>query len=69
MGKLIDVVDLKEGKFFKQPTFVVQDVVPVDDVSKSILEHARFNYTFSSLTPINTGPHGGRCLLLFQYTG
>ncbi|MDX2108553.1 MAG: hypothetical protein SFY67_19320 [Candidatus Melainabacteria bacterium] len=69
MGKLIDVVDLKEGKFFKQPTFVVQDVVPVDDVSKSIIEHARFNYTFSSLTPINSGPHGGRILMLFQYTG
>ncbi len=69
MGRLIDVVDVKEGKFFRQPTFVVQDVVPVDDVSKSIIEHARFNYTFSSLTPINNGPHAGRILLLYQYTG
>jgi len=69
MPKLSDVVDLKTGKYIQKPLLVIQDVMPVDDVSKSILEHMRYQYQMISLTPIDTGPHGGRILLLYQYVG
>ena len=69
MGKLKDVVDDKTGKFIKTPPLVVQEIVPADDVAKSILEHLRYRYQMVSLTPLNTGPHGGRLLLLYNYTG
>lgn len=67
MPKLSDVIDLKTGKYIKKPMLIIQDVTPVDDVSNSILEHMRYQYQMISLTPIDTGPHGGRILLLFQY--
>lgn len=69
MSKLKDVVDDKTGKFIKQPPMVIQDIVPADDVAKSISEHMRYRYQMTSITPLNTGPHGGRLLLLYQYTG
>ncbi len=69
MSRLKDVVDDKTGKFIKTPPPVLQDIVPADDVSKSILEHLRYRYQFSSITPLNTGPHGGRLLLLYHYAG
>lgn len=69
MGKLKDIVDLQTGKFIKSPLMVIQDIVPADDVSKSILEHMKYRYQFSSITPCTVGPHGGRMLLLYSYTG
>lgn len=69
MGKLTDVVDLKTGQFFKSPIMVVQDIVPADDVSKSILEHLKYRYQMVSMLPLTVGPHGGRILLLYNYTG
>jgi len=65
MPQLKDLADLKTNKFFKTPT----EIVPADDVSKSILEHMKFRYTLQSITPLAVGPHGGRLLLLFIYTG
>lgn len=69
MPQLKDLADLKTNKFFKTPTAIVQEIVPADDVSKSILEHMKFRYTLQSMTPLAVGPHGGRLLLLFIYTG
>ena len=69
MPRLNDIVDQKTGKYIKSPTYVVQDIVPADDVSKSVLEHLRYRYQLSSITPLNTGPHGGRLLLLYHYMG
>lgn len=69
MSKLKDVVDDKTGKFIKQPPLVIQDIIPADDVAKSINEHMRYRYQMTSITPLNTGPHGGRLLLLYQYAG
>lgn len=69
MSKLKDLVDEKLMKFIKSPTFVVQEIVPADDVSKSILEHQKYRYQLSSLTPLAVGPHGGRILLLYTYQG
>ncbi len=67
--QLKDLADLQTGKFFRSPTVVVQQIVPADDVAKVILEHLRFNYQISSITPLAVGPHGGRLLMLFSYTG
>lgn len=69
MGKLKDIVDDKTGKFIKSPIAVVQDIVPADDVSKSILEHLKYRYQMVSITSLTVGPHGGRILLLYNYTG
>lgn len=69
MSKLKDLVDDKLQKFFATPTFVVQDIVPADDVSKSIIEHNKYRYQLASLTPLAVGPHGGRVLLIYTYTG
>lgn len=69
MPKLTDFVDEKTGKFFKSPVAVVQDIVPADDVSKSILEHLKYRYQMVSITSLTVGPHGGRILLLYNYTG
>ncbi|MBX9668884.1 MAG: hypothetical protein K2X93_14765 [Candidatus Obscuribacterales bacterium] len=69
MGKLKDLVDDKTGKFIKAPLVVIQDIVPADDVSKSILEHLKYRYQMVSITPLTVGPHGGRMLLIYNYTG
>lgn len=69
MGKLKDIVDDKTGKFIKTPIVVVQDIVPADDVSKSILEHLKYRYQMVNITPLTVGPHGGRLLLIYNYTG
>ncbi len=69
MGKLKDITDDKTGKFIKTPIVVVQDIVPADDVSKSILEHLKYRYQMVSITPLTVGPHGGRILLIYNYTG
>ena len=68
MAKLTDFVDLKTGEYFKKPMLVIQHTVPVDDVADSILEHMRHQYQMIS-TPIGDGPHAGRMLLLYSYTG
>lgn len=67
--QLKDLADMQTGKFFRTPTVVVQTIIPADDVAKTILEHLRFNYQISSITPLTVGPHGGRLLLLFSYAG
>jgi hypothetical protein len=69
MPQLTDLADLKTNKFFKTPTAVVQEICPADDVSKSILDHMKFRYQLHSITPLTVGPHGGRLLLLYSYTG
>jgi hypothetical protein len=69
MGKLTDICDLKTGQFFKTPLPVIQDIVPADDVSKSILEHLKYRYQMVSMLSLTVGPHGGRILLLYNYTG
>ncbi len=69
MGKLYDIVDDKSGKFIKTPLQVIQDIIPADDVSKSILEHLKYRYQMVSITPLTVGPHGGRILLIYNYTG
>jgi hypothetical protein len=69
MSQLKDVVDDKTGKFIKSPPYIVQHIVPADDVAKSILEHMKYRYQFSSITPLTVGPHGGRLLLLYHYSG
>ncbi len=69
MGKLKDLVDDKTGKFIKAPLVVIQDIVPADDVSKSILEHLKYRYQMVSITALTVGPHGGRMLLIYNYTG
>ncbi len=69
MGKLKDLVDDKTGKFIKSPLMVIQEIVPADDVSKSILEHLKYRYQMVSITPLTVGPHGGRLLLIYNYTG
>ena len=63
MGKLRDLVDDKTGKFIKSPIMVVQDIVPADDVSASILMHLKYRYQMVSMLPLTVGPHGGRVLL------
>lgn len=65
MARLKDFID-KQGNFYQQPPPIVQSVDPVDDVADSILEHLRFGYTLTSLTPVGFGPNAGRILLLFQ---
>jgi len=69
MSKLTDIVDDKNGKFIKSPVAVVQDIVPADDVSKSILMHLKYRYQMVSMLSLTVGPHGGRVLLLYNYTG
>jgi hypothetical protein len=65
MAKLKDFMD-PQGNFYEQPPIIVQSVDPVDDVADQILNHMRFGYTLTSLTPINFGPSAGRILMLFQ---
>ncbi len=69
MAKLTDMVDLKTGVFFKNPFPVCQDIVPADDVAKSVLEHLKYRYQMVSMMALTVGPHGGRILLLYNYTG
>ena len=69
MPKLTDLADLKLKKFIKSPTMVVQEICPADDVSSSIIEHSNYRYQLTSLTPLTVGPHGGRLLLIYAYTG
>ena len=47
---------------------IVQIIEPADYVSDQILDHMRYGYQLASMTPINSGPHGGRVLLIFQQT-
>jgi hypothetical protein len=69
MPKLTDVVDDKTGKFIKAPIMVLQDIIPADDVSASILMHLKYRYQMVSMLSLTIGPHGGRVLLLYNYTG
>ncbi len=57
-----------QGEFYEQPPFIVQAIEPADTIADQILEHMRYGYQLTSMTPLNTGPHGGRLLLLFQST-
>jgi hypothetical protein len=65
MARLKDLVNEK-GEFYEEPPIIVQCIEPADYVSEQILEHLRFGYQLTSLTPLNTGPHGGRLLCLFH---
>ena len=65
MARLKDVINEK-GEFYEEPPLIVQLIEPADYVAEAILEHLRFGYQLTSMTPINTGPHGGRLLLLFH---
>jgi hypothetical protein len=69
MPKLTDVADTKLKKFIKSPPMVVQEICPADDVSSSIIEHSNYRYQLTSMTALTVGPHGGRMLLLYAYTG
>jgi hypothetical protein len=63
--RLKDYMDAK-GNFYEQPPLIVQSVDPVDDVAEQILNHMRYGYSLTSLTPINSGNQAGRILMLFQ---
>jgi hypothetical protein len=67
MPKLKDFMNEK-GEFYEQPPMIVQIIEPADYVSDQILDHMRYGYQLASMTPINSGPHGGRVLLIFQQT-
>lgn len=65
MARLKDIVNEK-GEFYDNVRpFVIQSIEPADTVSEAIIEHLRFGYQLSSMTPLSAGPHGGRMLLLF----
>ncbi|HEY9685276.1 MAG TPA: hypothetical protein V6C86_27120 [Oculatellaceae cyanobacterium] len=65
MAKLKDLIDAK-GEFYEEPPPIIQLIEPADYIAEAILEHLRYGYQVTSMTPLNTGPHGGRLLLLFQ---
>ena len=65
MAKLKDLLDAK-GNFYEEPPMIIQLIEPADYIAEAILEHLRYGYQVTSMTPLNTGPHGGRLLLLFQ---
>jgi hypothetical protein len=65
MAKLKDFMDEK-GNFYEHPPFIVQVIEPADYVADQILEHMKYGYQLSSMTPLNFGPHAGRLLLLFH---
>ncbi len=69
MAKLKDIIDPVTKEFVEQPPYIIQLIEPADYVAEAILEHMKYGYQMTSLTPLNTGPHGGRLLLLFHYTG
>jgi hypothetical protein len=64
MPKLKDFMDEK-GNFYEHPPMLVQIIEPMDYVSDQILEHKKYGYQLQSMTPIASGSHSGRMLLLF----
>jgi hypothetical protein len=68
MAKLKDIIN-ERGEFYElPPPFIIQLIEPADYVAEQILEHLKYGYHLTSLTALNTGPHGGRLLLLFHRT-
>lgn len=68
MARLKDLLD-KQGNFYEEPPLLIQTIEPADYIAETILEHMRYGYQMTSMTPLNTGPHGGRLLVLFQKIG
>ncbi len=65
MARLKDIMN-ERGEFYEEPPFIIQCIEPADYVSEQILEHLKYGYQMTSMTALNTGPHGGRLLLLFH---
>lgn len=68
MARLKDIINEK-GEFWEEPPPIIQCIEPADYIAEQILEHLRFGYQLTSMTPLNTGPHGGRLLMLFHRVG
>jgi hypothetical protein len=66
MARLKDIKNERDEFYENPPPLIIQLIEPADYVAEAILEHLRFGYQLTSLTPLNTGPHGGRLLLLFH---
>jgi hypothetical protein len=68
MARLKDILN-QQGEFYADvtPPLYIQCIEPADYVADQLLEHLRYGYQLTSMTPLSTGPHGGRILLLFQY--
>jgi len=68
MARLKDLLD-KNGEFYEAPPLLIQTIEPADYIAETILEHMRYGYVVMSMTALNTGPHGGRLLIIFQHSG